>query len=110
MEPAVVACLWTTAVLPLVVECYSDAMARRLQVLMDESDLREIRRQAGQEHVSMAEWVRKVLRQAMRPAPAVAAANKLAAIRAATRHRFPTADIDEMLAEIGRGCRAGWPA
>jgi transposase len=33
-------------------------------------------------------------------------ARKLAAVRAAARHSFPTADIDEMLAEIGRGYSA----
>jgi hypothetical protein len=34
---------------------------------------------------------------------------KLRALSVATSHSFPTADIDEMLAQIGKGY-SGWPA
>jgi hypothetical protein len=32
---------------------------------------------------------------------------KLAVVRAAARHRFPTADVDQMLAEIEHGYTGG---
>lgn len=54
-------------------------MSKRLQVLL--------------------EWVR----QALRAAPEGDPKKKLAAVRAAARHEFPTADIGQMLAEIERG-------
>jgi hypothetical protein len=78
-------------------------MSQRLQVLMDERELREIRRLANREHVTVAEWVRRAIREASRRVPGTAPDRKLAAIRAATKHDFPTADIDTMLAEIERG-------
>ena len=41
------------------------------------------------------------LRLAAREAPSGSVDRKLAAIRAADRHDFPTADIDQMLRETG---------
>jgi hypothetical protein len=54
---------------------------------------------------TVAEWVRQTLREARRRVPAADAARKLAAVRAAIRHDFPTADIAGMLDEIERGYR-----
>ncbi len=70
---------------------------------MDEPEYREIRRIARQRGMTVAEWVRGVLRAAARQAPRGDADRKLQAIRAAARHELPTADIDQMLAEIERG-------
>lgn len=53
--------------------------------------------------MTVAEWVRQALRAARRREPTIDAAKKLEVIRAAARHTFPTADIDQMLAEIERG-------
>jgi hypothetical protein len=78
-------------------------MSQRLQVLMDERELREVRRLAEREHLTVAEWVRRAIHDASRRVPASDPDRKLAAIRAATKHKFPTADIDTMLAEIERG-------
>ncbi len=72
---------------------------------MDEVEIREYRRLAKREGVTLAEWVRQKLRRAKREEPSVAAARKLDAIRAATAHAFPTADIDRMLEEIEAGYR-----
>ena len=82
-------------------------MSKRLQVLLDEAELRELRRLARQSNTTVAEWVRGALRAARRSQPARGTDRKLAAVRAATRHAFPTADIDRMLAEIERGYGAG---
>ena len=54
--------------------------------------------------MTTAEWVRQALRTARQgAAPAAGATAKLRAVRAAARHAFPTADIDQMLQEIERG-------
>ena len=78
-------------------------MSKRLQVLFDEAELREIQRAARVQRVTTAEWVRQALRTARRRDPLGDVEKKRAAIRTAARHRFPTADIDQMLAEIERG-------
>jgi len=78
-------------------------MSKRLQVLLDEKDYREIGRLARQRHLSVAEWVREALRAARREEPRSNPESKLKAIRAASRGAYPTADIDEMLSEISRG-------
>lgn len=57
--------------------------------------------------MSLAEWVRQALDAARRREPLGTASKKLDAIRAAAKHEFPTADIDEMLAEIERGYASG---
>jgi hypothetical protein len=74
-----------------------------LQVLLDEAELRDLRRIARAERMTVAAWVRQALRSARRRAPESDPARKLAAIRGATRHAFPTADIDRMLEDIERG-------
>lgn len=78
-------------------------MSKRLQVLLDERELRELRRTARRERLTVSEWVRQTLRTAWRRAPSTESAHKLEVIRAAARHAAPTADIDQMLREIERG-------
>ena len=75
-------------------------MSKRLQVLLDESEMAEFQRIAKRHQLTLAEWVRRTLRAAERQEPTVDADKKLKAIRAASRHSFPTSDIDGMLAEI----------
>ena len=84
-------------------------MTKRLQVLLDDAELREIQRVARSQRVTVAEWVRQVLRAARRSIPRGDAARKLATVRAAARHSFPAPDIDRMLAEIERGYGAEAP-
>jgi hypothetical protein len=78
-------------------------MTKRLQVLLDEAEWRQIQRSARAERTTVAEWVRRALRQARRSVSSKDVDDKLAAIRAATRHAFPAPDIDRMNAEIERG-------
>jgi hypothetical protein len=78
-------------------------MSKRLQVLMDETELAEIRRLARRRNLTVAEWVREAIRAARRQRPSKDAAKKLAAIREASKLAFPTSDIHTMLAEIERG-------
>ena len=74
-----------------------------MQVLFAEEELEEMRQCAGRQGMTLSEWVRTTLRDAVRRTPAAEADHKLEAIRAATTHEFPTADIDQMLDEIERG-------
>ena len=82
-------------------------MAKRLQVILQDPDYREIQRMARSRHMSMAEWVRQALDLARRREPVNDTSKKLAAVRAAVKHNGPTADIDVMLAEIERGYLSG---
>lgn len=78
-------------------------------MLLDEREFRDIQRTARRQGVTVAEWVRQALRSARRREPVGTVDKKLGVIRAAARHSFPTADIDQMLAEIERGS-TGRPA
>jgi len=78
-------------------------MSIRLQVVLDAAELREIRRAARRDRLTVSEWVRRCLRDARRLQPGRDAGRKLQAIRSAARHEFPTGDIAQMLAEIESG-------
>lgn len=78
-------------------------MSHRLQVLLDEAEFAEIRRIARRHRMTVAEWVRQALRAARRDEPVIDPRRKLAAVREAAQHAYPTGDIDCMLAEIERG-------
>jgi predicted 2-oxoglutarate/Fe(II)-dependent dioxygenase YbiX len=82
-------------------------MSKRLQVLLEEPELREIQKLARAQRMTVAEWVRQSLREARRRQPLIDADKKLNAVRAAVRHSFPTSDIDQMLAEIEAGYLGG---
>ena len=78
-------------------------MTKRLQVLLDEKELRTIQRLARREKLTTAEWVRRRLREGASAGPDTG--SKLAAIHSAYRHApaGPAPDIDQMLDEIERG-------
>jgi hypothetical protein len=78
-------------------------MSKRLQVLFEEAEYRQLQRLAQRKGMTVADWVRRAIRAAAREQPARSKEAKLAAIRSAARHEAPTADIDQMLAEIERG-------
>lgn len=78
-------------------------MSKRLQVILEDGEMREIRGIARRKRVTVAEWVRGALRAARAEEPAAAPERKLQILRHATSHSFPTADIGEMLEQIERG-------
>jgi hypothetical protein len=82
-------------------------MSVRLQVLLDEAELAEIREIARRRHMTVSEWVRQALRAARRQEPRAAVASKLAVLEAAADYSFPTADIEDMLQEIESGYGTG---
>ena len=82
-------------------------MSKRLQVLLDESELSEIQRVARAQRMTVAEWVRQTLRAARSRESSGDIKKKLEVVRAAARHSYPTADMDQMLAEIESGYGSG---
>jgi hypothetical protein len=82
-------------------------MAKRLQVILKDPEYKEIQRVARSRRMSIAEWVRQALDVARRREPLGSIGKKLEAIQTATRHDYPVADIDGMLAEIETGYGPG---
>lgn len=78
-------------------------MSMRLQVVLDEQEMAEIRAIAEREGLTVSEWVRQTLRSRRQLAAQGEPARKFAAVRAGARHDFPTGEIEDMLAEIERG-------
>jgi hypothetical protein len=78
-------------------------MAKRLQVILQDPEYRDIQRMARAQHLSIAAWVRQALALARRREPLGDTGKKLDIVRAASRHAFPTADIERMLTEIEIG-------
>ena len=79
-------------------------MSKRLQVLLDPEEYREIQAIAGRQRMTVAEWVRQALRKARSDSRQPIEA-KLRAVAEASRYQFPTADIEVMLREIEAGQR-----
>ena len=82
-------------------------MSKRLQVVLPDELYAEVARAARRQRMTIAEWVRALLRAAGRRVPGGPLDRKLAAVRTASEHEFPVADIDAMLAEIEAGYRIG---
>jgi hypothetical protein len=82
-------------------------MAKRLQVILQDPEYREIQRIARSRRMSIAEWVRQALQAAKREEPLGDVSKKLEALRAAAKLEFPTADIEQMLTEIEQGYQSG---
>ena len=78
-------------------------MAKRLQVLLDEDEYREIEALARGQRLSVSEWVRQTLRKARYSRPRKSKEDKLRAIAEASRHNHPTGDIEDILKEIEEG-------
>lgn len=78
-------------------------MTKRLQVILQDPEYREVQRAARSRQMSIAEWVRQALALARRREPVGDVGKKLEIIRAAAKHEFPTGDIETMLAEIEKG-------
>ena len=68
-----------------------------------QTEFREIHRIARLRKMTVAEWVRQILRAARQREPLGDISKKLEVVRAASRHAYPTAEMDQMLAEIERG-------
>ena len=81
-------------------------MSNRLQVILSGEEMATLRKHAETEDLSIGEYVRRVLREAALRHPSRKASTKLASIREAALHAFPTGDIDQMNREIQQGYRS----
>lgn len=84
-------------------------MSKRLQVLLDDTELEDLQDAARREGVPVSEWVRRALREAQGRRPRGDMEQKLRAVRTAAKASFPTSDVDEMLGDIERGYGAHTP-
>ncbi|MDE3260496.1 MAG: antitoxin [Acidobacteriota bacterium] len=78
---------------------------KRLHVVMSDGEYGDFRRVARGEGLSLSEWVRRTLRAATQAAAVVRIERKMQAIEAAAQWKAPTADPEQMLAEIEAGRR-----
>ncbi len=78
-------------------------MTRRLQVLLEDEELTEIRELARRRHQTTAAWVREALRRARDTSTWPETGRKLQVVREAATHAHPAGGIDEMLEQIERG-------
>lgn len=82
-------------------------MSKRLQVVLDDKELEEIKVVAERYQMTVSEWVRHTLREARRDEPTKSVEFKLAALEKAYRCESdgPAVEIEQMLEEIEQGYR-----
>lgn len=78
-------------------------MTKRLQVILRDAEYLEVQRAAQSCRMSVAEWVRQALATACQRESLADIDKKIAVIRAALHHDFPSGGIEHMLAQIERG-------
>ncbi len=78
-------------------------MSKRLQVILQDPEYREIQRAARAGGLTLAAWVRQALRAARSRQPLGDVSKKLEAVRVAVRYDFPASNIAQMLSEIELG-------
>ena len=81
-------------------------MSKRLQVIVEDAEYRDLQRAARRRGVTVSQWVREAIRTMRRSEPSGDAARKLAVVREGARHSYPAPDMEQMLAEIERGYSA----
>lgn len=74
-----------------------------MQVVLDDSEAREIKRLARMQKMTVSEWVRQALRTVRKEEPHTDQAKKLQVVRVAMKHSYPVSDIHQMLDEIEQG-------
>ncbi len=82
---------------------YTHDMSKRLQVIVDDSEYRDLQRVARRHKLTVSEWVRRAIRELALREPAQSPDRKLGMVREAARGSYPTADIEDMLKDIERG-------
>src|SRR5262245_624702 len=72
-------------------------MSKRLQVLFSAAEVRDLQLLARSRGLTVAAWVRQALRAAAREEPRGDFGKKLAIVRHASRHTFPSTDLSSSL-------------
>lgn len=82
-------------------------MSKRLQVILDDLEYRDLQRSAKRARMTVSAWVRKSIRDVQGREPIADVEKKLKVVREATLHAYPAPEIDQMLEEIERGYLGG---
>ena len=82
-------------------------MSIRLQVILNDEEMQELKKRAELDQVTVSAWVRRAIKHEMRERPGKRAREKLDIIRMSASYEFPIGDYDEMAAEIEAGYHAG---
>lgn len=82
-------------------------MSKRLQVVLEDAEYRDLERWARRQRTTVSAAVRRALRELQRSEPTREPQRKLQVVREAARHAYPAPDISQMLAEIERGYIGG---
>ena len=88
---------------------YTHDMSKRLQVIVDDQEYRDLQRIARRHRLTVSEWVRRAIRELSMREPATSPDRKLAAVREAARGSYPAPEIGQMLTEIAAGYRQDLP-
>ena len=78
-------------------------MSKRLQVVLGDTEYRELERTARRRQTTVSSLVREALRDLQRSEPAGDPQRKLQIVREAVTHTYPAPAIGQMLEEIERG-------
>jgi len=78
-------------------------MSKRPEVVLSDREMADIRRLAELKSVTVGEWVRRALRDALAERPERAPQSKLKAVRKALKYSFPTGDMRQVRSEIESG-------
>jgi hypothetical protein len=79
--------------------CHTLEVSKRLQVVLAEQEMAD-----RQERLTVAEWVRRALREARKQGSSRERDAKLKAVRRDAEFSVPTADMEAMLSEVEQGC------
>lgn len=79
------------------------SMSKRLQIVVQDEELEQLRHAAAREGLTLSEWARRVLHRARETQGGPTRDRKLAALDRGLACGHPTADVEEMLAEIEQG-------
>lgn len=84
-------------------------MSKRLQVIVEDLEYRDLMKAARRRGMTVSQFVRESIRAMRKQEPSVDAGRKLMVVREAVHHAYPAPDVDQMLAEIERGYASGLP-
>ena len=85
-------------------------MCKRLQVILNDKEMRAIQHTAKRQQMTVAEWDRQALRTARRHVPLTGTKEKLGVVRVAAQYNFSIGDIDQVLREIEQGYQVNIPS
>lgn len=84
-------------------------MSKRLQVILEDSEMQRLKKAAAELHISVGELVRQALRRDLGAVSTKPREDKLKLLQRSLTFRFPAGDIDEMNKEIAGGHVNGLP-